>query len=176
MIQTRQEYITEQYKEFEAEGLQDDFKHFNFDNEYYALVEEHIKAGNTITQEVYNSLTQGQQYHFNKHYNFRADKIKNSYYQKEIEKDRKTNEKDFEEYLLQKQQKQNLKDQKEKQNIIRELNQEIECLQINLFDYSRLSPIGQRNISRYSHECKQTEIKEKIADIRKQIKKIEEGR
>ena len=43
--------------------------------EYYNEIETHIKAGNTITLEVYESLNQGQQFHFNKHYNIAGDKI-----------------------------------------------------------------------------------------------------
>lgn len=45
------------------------------DNEYYELVEKEVKEGKIITQEVYDSLTDGQRYHFNKHHNHRRDKV-----------------------------------------------------------------------------------------------------
>jgi len=176
MNKTRQEYIAEQYKEFEVEGIKsDDYMDFNLDNEYYNLLAEHMKQGGTITQEIFNSLTQGQQYHFTKHYNYRNDKIINSDYEKEIIKAKEQAEKDFNKFLAQKEQKQKeqeIKDQKIKQNTINELTQEIKQLQNSLINYNRLSPIGQRNISKYDHERRQIRIKEKIADIEQKIKEV----
>lgn len=48
------------------------------DNEYYELVEKEVKNGNLISRKVYESLSKGQQFHFNKHYNHRGDKIDNN--------------------------------------------------------------------------------------------------
>lgn len=90
MHQNRKEYIIEQQEELKKEGWKEyEIKEINFDDEYYAIVEDHIKQSGTITQEVYNSLTDGQKYHFNKHYNHRNDKIINSNYTKEIKEDKK---------------------------------------------------------------------------------------
>lgn len=47
----------------------------SIDNEYYNMLCEHIKKGNTITSEIYDDLSDGQKYHFNKHYNHRGDKV-----------------------------------------------------------------------------------------------------
>lgn len=45
------------------------------DNDYYAMVENYVKEGKTISQDVYDSLAEGQRFHFNKHYNHRGDKV-----------------------------------------------------------------------------------------------------
>ncbi|PGK51827.1 hypothetical protein CN918_28965 [Priestia megaterium] len=74
-MKTKEQFMEEEKK---AIGEQD-FKHMYgaLDNEYYEMVEKHIKQdGNTITQEVFEGLSKGQQFHFNKHYNFRQDKVK----------------------------------------------------------------------------------------------------
>ena len=73
MLKTRDEFLEEaknelgerEYKELYA-GL---------DNEYYATVESYVKQGKGIEKKVYDSLTEGQRYHFNKHYNHRADMV-----------------------------------------------------------------------------------------------------
>lgn len=74
-METRDEYLE---KEREALGERDfqSLSH-SIDNEYYAMVEKEVKSGNSISQAVYDSLTEGQKYHFNKHYNHRNDKIHN---------------------------------------------------------------------------------------------------
>lgn len=71
---TRDEYL-EEYKvelgEIEFKGMLP-----SIDNEYFALIEKEVKEGRTITPEVYDSLAEGQRFHFNKHYNHRGDKVK----------------------------------------------------------------------------------------------------
>jgi hypothetical protein len=42
---------------------------------HYANIEQHIKNGGKITQEVFDSLDSGKQYHFGRNYNHRGDKI-----------------------------------------------------------------------------------------------------
>lgn len=73
-METREEYLEKARTE-----LGDDFPHLvaGIDNEYYATVEKEVKQGKSISQEVYNSLAEGQKYHFNKHYNHRGDKVHN---------------------------------------------------------------------------------------------------
>lgn len=73
---TRDEYLKEMQKEF-GEHNAKEFMHLRvgFDNNYYAMLENEIKQGKLITRKVYESLTDGQRYHFNKHYNFRNDRI-----------------------------------------------------------------------------------------------------
>jgi hypothetical protein len=44
-------------------------------DQHYQDIEKHVKAGGTITQEVFDSLDGGKQFHFNKHYNYRGGKI-----------------------------------------------------------------------------------------------------
>jgi len=174
MIQTRSAYIQNEKTEMLAEGLTlQDINGFNFDNEYYNLLIDYIKAGNKITNEVYNDLPQGQQYHFTKHYNFNNDKIIDSDYQQELEKSKKHVEENYNKYLSeqqQKQQEQDLKEQKEKQNTIRELTKELEQQQNKLFDYSKLSPRGKMNIPKYEHEHKQRRIKESIKELENKLK------
>ena len=74
---TRSQYITEQQEEIEATGLLcSEIMIEELSNEYYNNeICDHCKRGGTITIEVYNNLTPGQQFHFNKHYNHRGDKI-----------------------------------------------------------------------------------------------------
>lgn len=74
-MQTREVYL-EKAKEELGEK---DFKYLfqSIDNEYYALIEKAVKDGNVLTQEVYDNLTEGQKFHFTKHYNYRGDKIRN---------------------------------------------------------------------------------------------------
>lgn len=73
-IETRNEYL-----EKAKEELGEDFSDLvvGIDNEYYALVEKEVKDGKAISQAVYDSLTAGQKFHFNKHYNHRGDKVHN---------------------------------------------------------------------------------------------------
>ena len=45
-------------------------------DEYYnEKIVNTVKNGAIITQHVYDSLTQGQKFHFDKHLNYRGDKI-----------------------------------------------------------------------------------------------------
>ena len=48
-----------------------------FEQEYYTETENFIKQGGKISIEVFNNLDGMKQYHFNKHYNYRNDKIEN---------------------------------------------------------------------------------------------------
>ena len=56
--------------EFYSESMDDAFS-----NDYYSTIEQLLKEGGTITQEVYNDFTVGQKYHFNRRWNVRGDKI-----------------------------------------------------------------------------------------------------
>lgn len=74
-MKTKHEFLEE---EKEAMGERD----YNgisskLDNDYYEMVEQAVKAGGTISQAVYDSLSDGQRFHFNKHYNHRNDKVQN---------------------------------------------------------------------------------------------------
>ncbi|HBY21379.1 MAG TPA: hypothetical protein DEG71_10320 [Clostridiales bacterium] len=103
MIQTRSAYIDNEKAEMLADGLtSQEINGFNFDNEYYSLLTEYIKQGNNITNEVYKDLSEGQQYHFNKHYNSNNDKIINSEYEQELEESKKLTEEKFSNYLVEK--------------------------------------------------------------------------
>lgn len=74
-MKTRNEYLQKAQEEL-GEKEYKNLSH-SIDNEYYLLIENSVKAGNKISQEVYDSLSEGQKYHFNKHYNHRNDKIYN---------------------------------------------------------------------------------------------------
>lgn len=72
-METRDEFLERSKKELgekEFEGMKS-----SLDNEYYGMIEMLMKEGDTISQVVYDSLTEGQRYHFNKHYNHRNDKV-----------------------------------------------------------------------------------------------------
>lgn len=176
MNQMRSEYIAEQQQELLVEGFKPyEIQEINFDNEYYELIENHIKQGGVITNEAYQSLTNGQKYHFNKHYNYRNDKVINSDYNQAIEKGKEQIEENYNKYLAEqaeRKQEQETTKQKENEQTIRQLNKEIEQLENNLFNYDNLSPIGKRNIKRVDHEQKQFEILQKIDKLREQIKRL----
>ena len=72
-MQTRNEYLKE--AELELGEKEFSFMYAGIDNEYYALVEKHVKQGQAISKKVYDSLAEGQRFHFNKHYNHRDDKV-----------------------------------------------------------------------------------------------------
>jgi hypothetical protein len=72
-MMTRDQYIKEAIEELGEREYK--FLSASIDNEYYEMVETEAKQGNVISKEVYNSLTEGQRYHFNKHYNHRNDLI-----------------------------------------------------------------------------------------------------
>ena len=174
MTKTRFEYIAEQQAELSAEGLKPyEIKEINFDDEYYTIIENHIKQGGSITNEIYNSLTDGQKYHFNKHYNYRGDKVINSDYSQAIEEVKKQTDQDFNKYLLEqkeKQQEQQIRDRKAKEHAKKELLQKLKQLKNNLFDYNKLSPIGKRNIKESDHNSRQEKIKNRITEIKNDIK------
>lgn len=71
-MQTKDEFMKEVKEE-----MGDDFPYVigGLDNEYYSMVEKEIKSGRTISKAVYDSLSAGQKFHFNKHYNYRNDKV-----------------------------------------------------------------------------------------------------
>lgn len=76
MLETRTQHIKEQRAEIEAAGITySETLAAELSDEYYEILEYSIKQGGTITQEQYNDLTEGQKFHFNKHYNHRSDKI-----------------------------------------------------------------------------------------------------
>ena len=105
MIQTRSVYIETEKALMLADGLtSQEIEGFNstMDNEYYDLLISHVKQGNKISNEVYKDLTQGQQYHFNKHYNYRNDKVINNDYEQELEESKKQVEEKFSNYLVEK--------------------------------------------------------------------------
>ena len=176
MIQTRSAYIDNEKAEMLADGLtSQEINGFNFDNEYYNLLINHVKQGNKITNEVYKDLSQGQQYHFNKYYNFNNDKVINSDYEQELEKSKKLNDKKFNKYLQEKEterKEQELRDLKVKQRVIKELAEELEQLKNNLFDYNKLSPIGKMNIPEYEHDRRQEKVKTKIKKLKNKLNQL----
>jgi len=55
---------------------------------------------------------------------------------------------------------------------IKELAEELETLQNNLFDYNKLSPIGKMNIPKYEYERKQERIKTEIAELQNKLSQL----
>jgi len=73
---TMDEYIRRQ--QIELKGLLcEDSITIAATTEYYEEVEKQMKKGNTITKIVYDSLNDGQRFHFNKHYNIAGNKVLN---------------------------------------------------------------------------------------------------
>lgn len=72
-MQTRDEFLEEAKQEL---GEQE-FLHLSvaIDNEYYEMVEDQVKQGIAISKTIYESLAEGQRYHFNKHYNHRNNMV-----------------------------------------------------------------------------------------------------
>ena len=163
MILTRSAYINNEKIEMLADGLtSQEINGFNFDNEYYDMLVNYVKQGNKISNEVYKDLSQGQQYHFTKHYNYNNDKIINSDYEQELKESKKLNDEKSNKYLQEKElerQEQEQRDLKVKQMAIKKLAEELEILQGRLFDYNKLSEIGKRNIPRYEHDRRQEKVK-----------------
>jgi len=73
-METRTDYIKKAIEE-QKEYLSIDTITAAASDEYYNAIEKLMKVGGEISQAVYDSLTEYQQFHFNKHYNFRGDKI-----------------------------------------------------------------------------------------------------
>lgn len=73
-MQTRDEYL----KEAEIELGERKFKHMRpgLDNSYYRNVASQASEGNPISGAVYDSLSEGQRFHFNKHYNHRGTMVR----------------------------------------------------------------------------------------------------
>ena len=177
MIETRTEYINRNKAEIEAEGIDfSDCMAVTLEDEYYnEIIIKHIKQGGMIENNIYKDLTDGQQYHFNKFLNWENDKIINSDYEKEIKRLKEISDQKHKIYLQeqeQKRQEQEIREQKKKEQTRQQLTQEIEKLKSNLFDYNSLSARGKRNITKYDHERKQAEIKEKIIELEREIKSI----
>lgn len=72
-MQTRDEYL-KQAKEELGERVYADLSS-SIDNDYYSHVESQAKQGIPISRFVYDNLSKGQRYHFNKHYNHRGDMV-----------------------------------------------------------------------------------------------------
>ena len=75
---TRQNYIDEQtigYKELTGEEITESIITTISQEWYNELTSKITQFAGTITTEEYNSMTTNQQWHFNKHYNLRRDKI-----------------------------------------------------------------------------------------------------
>jgi hypothetical protein len=75
MLQTKDQF----FKDYITDIGEKEFKNLynSIDLEYYEIVETEVKKGIAISKEVYNSLSDGQKYHFNKHYNFNLDMVLN---------------------------------------------------------------------------------------------------
>jgi hypothetical protein len=72
-MQTRDEFMKETKEELGEKVFSD--LYVGIDNEYYEMVESQVKQGEAISQKVYDSLTEGQRYHFTKHYNHRGNMV-----------------------------------------------------------------------------------------------------
>ena len=72
-METRDEYIQKAKEELGEQTFSD--LYVGIDNEYYAMVETQAKSGKAIDKKVYDSLTEGQRYHFNKHFNHRGEMV-----------------------------------------------------------------------------------------------------
>lgn len=72
-MQTRNEFFNEYEKDIGSKEFGILFG--SIDNEYYSLIENKVKQGKTISEKVYNSLSNGQKFHFNKHYNSLNNKV-----------------------------------------------------------------------------------------------------
>jgi hypothetical protein len=75
MMETKEEYMKEAKEELGDKEFSDFY--VGLDNEFYSMVEKQAKQGKAISEKVYNSLSEGQRFHFNKHYNYRGDMIHN---------------------------------------------------------------------------------------------------
>ena len=72
-MQTRDEYLKKAKEEL-GERVYADLSS-SLDNDYYSHVESQAKQGIPISRFVYDNLSKGQRYHFNKHYNHRGDMV-----------------------------------------------------------------------------------------------------
>lgn len=74
---TREQYLKEQLREYLLAGNEaTDAILTGLNDEWYNEITKNItQFKGTITLAEYNSMTAGQEYHFNKHYNLRGDKI-----------------------------------------------------------------------------------------------------
>jgi len=176
MIQTRSAYIANEKALMLVDGLSSqEIEGFNFDNEYYDLLVSHVKAGNKISNEVYKDLTQGQQYHFTKHYNSRNDKIIDNDYEQELKEGKKLTEEKYSKYLVEKEterKEQELRDLKVKQKAIQELAEELEQLEGRLFDYNKLSDIGKWKIPEYEHNKRKEIIRKRIKELKNNLNQL----
>jgi len=100
----------------------------------------------------------------------------NSDYAQAIEAAEQKSKIDYDKYLkeqAEREQEQEIWKRKENEQVILQLNREIEQQQYNLYDYDKFSAIGKRNIKRVDHERKQTEIQQKILELKEQIKSLQ---
>lgn len=73
MLETRDEYMDKAKEELGEREFS--LLYAGIENDYYAIVEAHAKQGKAISKKVHDSLTEGQRYHFNKHFNHRGDMV-----------------------------------------------------------------------------------------------------
>lgn len=72
---TLDQYIEKNKTEYADIFVSEDLARMELKKEYYEKIIEWIKQGNKISEKAYNSLPSDLQFHFNKHYNYRGDKI-----------------------------------------------------------------------------------------------------
>lgn len=72
-MKTRDEYLNDAKVEL-GERVYADLSS-SIDNDYYSHVASQAKQGIPISRMVYDNLSKGQRYHFNKHYNHRNDMV-----------------------------------------------------------------------------------------------------
>lgn len=72
-MQTRDEYLAEAKEELGERTYAD--LHVGLDNDFYETIIVEAKQGTKISKKVYDSLTDGQRFHFNKHYNHRGTMV-----------------------------------------------------------------------------------------------------
>lgn len=71
---TMQDFLENQ--KLELKDLYSESIKYQLSNDYYNIVCDVMRQGDVVTQRVYDSLEDNQKWHFNKHYNFRGDKVK----------------------------------------------------------------------------------------------------
>lgn len=74
-IITLDQYLTEQ-KAVLGE-MYSSYIEIELKQEHYDAIEAHVKTGGTITRKVFDSLDCNHTWHFNKHYNYRMNKVLN---------------------------------------------------------------------------------------------------
>lgn len=72
---TLDQYIASNKEEYTEIFVSEDLAIIELKKEYYKKITEYVKNGNKISTKAYNSLPSDLQFHFNKHYNYRNDKV-----------------------------------------------------------------------------------------------------